>query len=102
MSETAHFGLLVLLCGTVGLVSVLSSRVTARLKVPAPLLVLAGAAVVVNATPQLHALSERTVERVVTVALIVILFEGGMHIGWTRLRSAVGPIAVVGVAGTFL
>jgi cell volume regulation protein A len=30
------------------------------------------------------------------------LFDGGMHIGWVRFRSAAGPIAVVGVLGTFL
>jgi cell volume regulation protein A len=102
MNETAHYGLLVLLCGAVGLVCVFSTRVTARLKVPAPLLVLAGAAVAVQAVPQLHPLSERSVERIVTVALVVILFEGGMHIGWNRLRSAAGPIVVIGVVGTFL
>jgi cell volume regulation protein A len=39
---------------------------------------------------------------VVTVALVAILFDGGIHIGWSRFRSAAGPIAVVGVAGTFL
>jgi hypothetical protein len=41
------------------------------------------------------------VERVVTVALVCILFDGGMHIGWSRFRSAAVPIAVVGVLGTF-
>jgi cell volume regulation protein A len=42
------------------------------------------------------------VERVVTVALVVILFDGGMHIGWARFRAAATPILSVGVAGTFL
>ncbi|MDG6110336.1 cation:proton antiporter [Dactylosporangium aurantiacum] len=37
---------------------------------------------------------------VVTVALVVILFEGGTHIGWRRFRSAAGAIVWVGVAGT--
>ena len=41
-------------------------------------------------------------ERVVTVALVCILSEGGMHIGWSRFRSAAAPIAVVGVLGAFL
>ena len=45
---------------------------------------------------------ERLVERVVTVALLCILFDGGMHLGWSRFRSAAGPIAAAGVAGTFL
>jgi cell volume regulation protein A len=102
VTETAHYGLVVLLCGAVGLVSVLSNRVTERLKIPAPLLVLAGATLVVNVSSQLHALPELTVERVVTVALVVILFDGGMHIGWGRLREAVVPTLLVGVLGTFL
>jgi len=101
VTETAHYGLLVLLAGVVGLVAVLSNRLTAQFKVPAPLLVLAGAAVMVNLSPQLDALPELTVERVVTVALVLILFDGGMYIGWSRLRDAVVPTLVVGVLGTF-
>jgi cell volume regulation protein A len=42
------------------------------------------------------------VERVVTVALACILFDGGLHIGWSRFRSAAGPIVVAGVLGTVL
>jgi cell volume regulation protein A len=38
----------------------------------------------------------------VTLALVSILFDGGLHIGWTRFRSAAAPIAIVGVLGTFL
>jgi potassium/hydrogen antiporter len=36
------------------------------------------------------------------VALVLILFDGGRHIGWSRLRPALVPIIVVGVLGTFL
>jgi cell volume regulation protein A len=32
----------------------------------------------------------------------VILFNGGMDIGWRRFRSAAGPILSLGVLGTFL
>ncbi len=102
MTETAHFGLLILVCGVVGVVAVLSNRLTERLKVPAPLLVLAGAALAVNLLPQLHTLPEQTVERVVTIALIVILFDGGTHMGWSRLQDALVPTLVLGVLGTFL
>jgi len=102
VTETAHYGLIILLTSAVGLVSVLSNRLTSRVKIPVPLLVLVGAALAVNVAPDLHAPPERTVERVVTVALVVILFEGGMHIGWSRLREAVAPTLVVGVLGTFL
>ena len=35
-----------------------------------------------------------------SVALVLILFDGGMHIGWRRFRAAAGPIAWIGIAGT--
>jgi cell volume regulation protein A len=38
---------------------------------------------------------------VVTVALVCVLFDGGMQIGWSRFRSAAVPVTVTGVAGTF-
>lgn len=102
MTETAQYALTVLFASAVGLVAVLSNRLTERVKVPVPLLVLAGAAVAVKVLPQLHAPSTHSVERVVTVALVLILFDGGMHIGWSRFRQALFPIIAVGVLGTFL
>jgi cell volume regulation protein A len=65
-------------------------------------LFLGAAALAVAVLPGLKAPPERTVERIVTVALVCILFDGGMHIGWRRFRAAAAPIIVVGVAGTFL
>jgi cell volume regulation protein A len=76
--------LVVLLTSAVGLVAVLSNRLTERAKIPVPLLVLVGAAVAVNAIPSLHAPPEKTVERLVTVALVCILFDGGGQIGLAR------------------
>ena len=102
MTDTEPFALVIVLTAAVGLVAVLSNRLTERVKLPSPALVLIGAAISVKVIPALHAPQEHTVERVVTIALACILFEGGMHIGWARFRSAAGPIAVVGVAGTFL
>jgi cell volume regulation protein A len=102
VTNTEPFALVVLLTAAVGLVAVLSNRLTERLRIPSPALVLAGAAVAVKVFPALHAPPRQAVERVVTVALVCILFEGGMHIGWSRFRSAAAPIAVVGVLGTFL
>ena len=40
-------------------------------------------------------------ERIAAVALIVILFDGGMSIGWRRFRVAAVPILSLGVLGTF-
>src|SRR4051794_7108737 len=38
--------------------------------------------------------------RIVTVALVIILFNGGMSLGWRRLRPALGPVLWLGIAGT--
>ena len=102
MSDTYPFARLVLLIAVVGLVALLANRVTERIKIPAPLLVLVAAAVAVKAVPDLHSPPELIVERLVTVALLCILFDGGLHMGWPKFRSAAAPIAVVGVLGTFL
>jgi cell volume regulation protein A len=102
VTDPQPFALIVLLAAAVGLVAVLSNRLTDWVKVPSPALVLAGAAIAVNVIPALHAPPRQAVERVVTVALVCILFDGGMHIGWSRFRSAAAPIATAGVIGTFL
>ncbi len=102
MTGTEPFALLIVLMAAVGLVAVLSNRLTARVRLPSPALVLVGAAIAVKVIPALHGPSQQAVERVVTVALACILFDGGMDIGWARFRSAAAPIAVVGVLGTFL
>jgi potassium/hydrogen antiporter len=102
VSDTEPFALILLFAAAVALVAVLSNRLTERVKIPSPALVLIGAAVAVKVIPELHEPPRLAVERVVTVALVCILFDGGMHIGWSRFRSALGPIAAVGVGGTFL
>ncbi len=42
------------------------------------------------------------VQRVVTVMLVLLLFHGGMHIGWRRFRQAAGPVLWIGVVGGLL
>ena len=103
MTDTGPFAQLLLVISLAAVAAVLSNRLTARLRVPAPALFLAASAVAV-ALPGLGlgAPPERMVERIVTVALLCILFDGGMHIGWRRFRGAAAPIVVVGVVGTFL
>jgi cell volume regulation protein A len=102
MNDAGRFALMVLFTGAVGLIALLANRLTERVKIPVPLLVLVGAAVTVNAVPALQSPPEQTVERVITVALVMVLFDGGMHIGWSRFRAALVPIVSVGVVGTFL
>jgi potassium/hydrogen antiporter len=102
MNDTAHFALIVMFASAVGMVAVLANRLTERVKIPVPLLVLAGAALAANALPALQPPPEQTVERIITIALVLVLFDGGMHIGWSRFRAAAMPIVTVGVVGTFL
>lgn len=102
MTDTGPFAELLLLISLAAVAAVLSNRLTERLRVPAPALFLGAAAAAVAALPGLEAPPERTVERVVTVALLCILFDGGMHIGGRRFRAAAAPIVLVGVVGTFL
>src|SRR5512132_1293196 len=102
MSDVEHFALLVLVVGVAITGAVLSNRISERIRIPAPAIFLVAAAVASDLVPSLGQLSVTTVQRVVSVALAIILFEGGMHIGWRRFRTAAGPVVWVGVAGTFV
>jgi potassium/hydrogen antiporter len=96
VGELGDFGLIVLVVSGGVLLALLVHKASARFPVPAPALFLIAAL----ATP--IALSDiQTVERIGVVALIMILFDGGMDIGWRRFRRAVVPIASLGVVGTF-
>jgi len=102
LSDAAQYALIIALTGAIALAAVLVNRLSARLRIPAPVWMLAAAAVAVQIIPGVPALRDDAVEQVVTVALVLILFNGGRHIGWSRLRPALVPIIVVGVLGTFL
>ena len=82
------------------LAAVASNRLAERIFVPAPALFLVAAAVAADLVPRLGDLSVVADQRIVTVALAVILFDGGMHIGWKRMRPAAGAVVWLGVAGT--
>jgi potassium/hydrogen antiporter len=96
------FGLTVLAVALVGLAAVLSNRLGERLRIPPPAIFLVSAAVASDLLPRLGTLRIETVERVVTVALAVILFDGGMRIGWRRFRPAAAATVWLGVAGTLV
>jgi cell volume regulation protein A len=102
VSATESFGLTVLAVALVGLAAVFSNRISERIRIPAPAIFLVSAAIASDLVPQLGKLQVETVERVVTVALAVILFNGGMRIGWRRLRPAALATVWVGVAGTLV
>jgi len=100
--DSVAFGLVVLVTAVVGAAAVLSSRVSQRLRIPAPALFLIAASAAAEVWPSVGRLSSATVEHTVTLALAVILFNGGAHMGWPRLRSAAGPVLWTGIAGTLL
>jgi potassium/hydrogen antiporter len=102
VSEAGRYAWVIALTSAVALGAVLANRVSARLRVPAPVWMLVAAALAVLVVPGMPTPRAGAVERVVTVALVLILFNGGRHIGWSRLRPALLPIIVVGVLGTFL
>jgi cell volume regulation protein A len=84
-----------------GLVAALfASKLSERISVPAAAPFLVVAAVASDIFPRL-VVSNETVIRVATVALIVILFDGGLSIGWRRFRASAVPISLLGTVGTF-
>jgi potassium/hydrogen antiporter len=102
VDEVLDFGVIVLVVAVGFSLALTAIKLTERFPIPGPALFLIAAAVLSDIFPRLQDhVSIRTVERIGTVALIVILFDGGMHVGWRRLRSAAVPIGLLGVVGTF-
>ena len=100
MDDVAPFGLVIALLSLAGLAAVWSNRLSERIRVPAPALFLVAAAVAASLVPELRDIPVVGVQRVVTVMLVLLLFDGGMHIGLRRLRAAAGAVVWIGVMGT--
>lgn len=100
MHDVTHFGLIILVAACGFGAALLASKLSARTSIPAAAVFLVAAALLSDAFPGLE-LSTTTVGRIATLALIVILFDGGASIGVRRFRVAAVPIAVLGVVGTF-
>jgi cell volume regulation protein A len=100
MSMVTHFGLDILLVAGALSAALLTAKLSSRTPIPSAAFFLVAAAIVSDVFPSLQ-VPVRTVERVATVALIVILFDGGASIGRRRFRVAAVPIVMLGVVGTF-
>jgi len=102
MDDVFDFGQLVLVVSG-GLLLAIGVRVVAgRLAIPTAGLLLVVAAVASDLVDRLATvLTFEDVQRVATLALVVILFEGGSDIGLRRFRRAAVPIVTLGVLGTF-
>jgi cell volume regulation protein A len=103
VTEIADFGTVILLVA-IGLgLGILSTRLTDVVPIPAPAIFLVAAALVSDIWPGIYEhVPIQTVERIAVVALIVILLNGGMDIGWRRFRASAAPILLLGVLGTFV
>jgi len=100
--EIADFGQIVLVVAAGFTLALFGRAITERLAIPSAALFLVAAAAASDLVPRLgEAISFVTVERIGVVALIVILLDGGMDIGWRRFRAAAIPILSLGVLGTF-
>jgi cell volume regulation protein A len=102
VDDILAFGMVIGVVCAVLLLAVLSNRVSDRVGVPAPAFFLVGAALASDLVPSLAPRSIESVQRIVTVALVAILFNGGLDLGWPRFRRNAGAIVWVGVAGTFV
>jgi cell volume regulation protein A len=102
VDEVRAFGEMVLVASAAVSLALVATKLTQRIGIPAPALFLAAAAVASDLFPSLSTHVEtQTVEWVGVIALIVILLDGGMHVGWRRFRAAAVPIGILGVVGTF-
>jgi potassium/hydrogen antiporter len=102
VTEITHFGLVILIVAAIVALAVFSNKVSEQVPIPAPAIFLLAAAAAAHLWPRLgDKLSILDVERVAVVALALILFDGGMRVGWKRFRVAAVPICVLGVVGTF-
>jgi potassium/hydrogen antiporter len=97
MAEIGDFGAILLAIAGGVMLALVARTVSERFPIPAPALFLVAAAATPVLLPDI-----RTVERIGVVALIVILFDGGMIIGLRRFRRAAMPIASLGILGTVL
>jgi potassium/hydrogen antiporter len=102
MDEIGIFAQMVLVVAAGFALALFGRSVIERLAVPSAALFLAAAAVISDLWPSIgDAIAFVTVERLAVVALIVILFNGGMDIGWNRFRTSWVPIVSLGIVGTF-
>ncbi|WP_433522625.1 cation:proton antiporter [Nocardia pseudovaccinii] len=102
MNDVLPFATALIIVAGVGLAAVLSHRFVERFPIPASALFLIGAAVASDIWTPLTEVPILQVERVVTIALVVILFDGGMQLGWRRVRANAGAILWLGATGTLL
>jgi potassium/hydrogen antiporter len=103
VSEITDFGVVVLAVSAALFVALLCMRLADRASLPYAALILVAAALIASASSYVSsALDVEEVQNLATVALVVILFDGGLQIGAARFRRSLRPILALGILGTFL
>jgi cell volume regulation protein A len=97
------FGLVAAVVSGAVLAALAFRRGAERLRIPAPVVFLVGAAAASDVVdPLRNALSPREVGWIASAALIVILFDGGVSLGWSRVRPIAGIVVTLGLGATVL
>ena len=102
MKDIEPFAAVILVCAGTLVLAVLFNRLSQWIRIPAPALFLIGATVAAALFPELGLLPRTIDIQLATVALVVILFDGGLHIGWKRFARVGGAVTLLGVVGTAL
>ncbi len=103
MSQVDLIGLEVLLAGIGTAMALASSHFARRLLLPAPAILLLVASTASAISPGIASFfTVHAVQGAATVALILILFDGGLQLGLHRLRGVAAPVAALGIGSTFL
>lgn len=83
------------------LAALVFQRVAERSHIPAPVVFLVVSAAASDVfTPLRTVLSPTDVSWIASAALMVILFDGGVSLGWRRVKSVLGPVAVLAGGAT--
>ena len=93
---------LIAVVGALGLVALLLQPLSTRLRLPDPLLFLGLGIVIGGWSAARSAVTGDVVQVVGTVALVVILADGGLRCGFRAFRRVLGPVLALGVVGTLL
>lgn len=102
MSGIVEFAHIILVVAGALALAIVVRVIASRIGLPTAALLLVVSAVASDMSSRLASLlTFEDVQRIATLALIAILFDGGMGMGLARFRSAAVPITLLGVLGTF-
>jgi potassium/hydrogen antiporter len=102
VDDILDFGRIILVVAGALSIAIFVRVFASRIGLPTAALLLIVAAVVSEfSDPLASLLTFQDVQRVATLALIAILFDGGTSIGLRKFRTAAVPITILGVVGTF-